>query len=330
MSADTQNTAGLVASTLKFLSQETSNFAAPFNMWTPQISLDHILELSEQVGRGEAWPLWVEEEQPTQGLALYAPSPWESNIFGFGCARCFGPFLKGGDQEQRERWGRQLARRSAEMAQSLGHQLITAKVYHDPAVLRGFLAENFILAEIGASLVGYIPEEMPPPTCPLGFSFLAPSEIPAELSQQIIDSLGDFFYDGHYRHDSIPGPQASQKLWAQVLQDDLSEKANPKVVLWDQVHGQVAGVATVRRYHQEAVLNILTVSEAYRQRGFGRLIMQETIHRLAGHALRLRVETASYNLGALRLYHGLGFRDTTPLVALHYHGPKVDPSLVTM
>ena len=81
--------------------------------------------------------------------------------------------------------------------------------------------------------------------------------------------------------------------------------------------------ATVRKAHNEALLNILAVPEPYRQRGLGRLLMQETIAQLAGHSLGLRVETASYNLAALKLYHGLGFKDTAPLVALHYHGVLV-------
>ena len=213
---------------------------------------------------------------------------------------------------------RQLARQALERGAAWNLRLITLKTGHDPAVLRGFLAENFVLAEIGAALAGPVPDDPPATDCPAGFQFLESGDL-TELADSIVASLGDFFYDGHFRHDPEPGPETARQLWSRIARDDLTGRADPAVVLWDRKKDRAAGLATVRLTGREASLSILAVAAPYQGRGWGGLILGETLNRLRGRADWLRAETASFNLPALRLYQRLGFRPTAPLAALHAH-----------
>ena len=310
--------ARIVAGTLTLLAREIHEVGPPVDLWSPEIGPGFIRETAARVGRGEAYPLWVEERHPARGLAVYAPSSWESDFFGFGCARLLGPFLVVEDQRDREERVRRLARLAVMTARAADHRLITAKTFHDPAVLRGFMAESFVLAEIGASLSGPVPEESVPVDLPSGFLFPEPESL-LELAGEVVAGLGDFFYDGHYRHDPVPGPEESRRLWSRAAKADLSGEADPAVVLWDRKRDRPAGLATVHLEGTEARLNIMAVGIAYRGRGLGRLMMGEIFNRLRGRAFVLKVETASYNLPALRLYQSVGLSHTAPLAALHYH-----------
>lgn len=310
--------ARIVAGTLTLLAREIHEVGPPVDLWSPEIGPGFIRETAAKVGRGEAYPLWVEERHPARGLAVYAPSPWESDFFGFGCARLLGPFLVVEDQREREERVRKLARLAVMTGRTADHRMITVKTFHDPAVLRGFLAENFVLAEIGASLSGPVPEENIPLRLPSGFLFPEPEDL-VELAGEVVSGLGDFFYDGHYRHDPVPGPEESRRLWSRVAKADLSGEADPAVVLWDRNKDRPAGLVTVHLDGPEARLNIMALGVAYRGRGLGRMILGEVFNRLQGRAKVLKVETASYNLPALKLYQSAGLSHTAPLAALHYH-----------
>lgn len=311
--------ARIVAGTLTLLAREIHEVGPPVDLWSPGISPGFIRDTAAKVGRGEAYPLWVEERHPARGLAVYAPSPWESDFFGFGCARLLGPFLVVEDQRDREERTRKLARLAVMTGRSADHRLITIKTFHDPAVLRGFLAEGFVPAEIGASLSGPLPpKDGLRFSLPSGFLFPEPEDL-YELAGDVAAGLGDFFYDGHYRHDPSLGPEESRRLWERVAKADLSGEADPAVVLWDRTKDRAAGLATVHLDGPEARLNILAVSAAYRGRGLGRMMIGEIFDRLQGRAEIFKVETASYNLPALKLYQSVGLSHTAPLAALHYH-----------
>lgn len=311
--------ARIVAGTLTLLSREIREVGHPVDLWSPAISPDFIREAAARVGRGEATPLWVDERHPARGLMMYAPSPWESDFFGFGCARLAGPFMVVEGQRDRETRVRRLARLAVEVGRGDERLLMTVKTAHDPAVLRGFMAEDFVLAEIGASLTGPVPAEDISLDRPANFLFLEKGDLP-DLVDEIVTGLGDFFYDGHFRHDSSPGPEAARRLWSLILKNDLTGEADPVTVVWDRKKDRVAGLTTVRLSGRAARLNIMAVVSSYQGRGLGTLILGETLNRLrALGAETLAVETASYNLPALSLYQSLGLKPTTPLAALHYH-----------
>ena len=311
--------ARIVAGTLTLLSREIREVGRPVDLWSPALTPDFIREAAARVGRGEAAPLWVDERHPARGLMIYACSPWESEVFGFGCARLSGPFMVVEGQRDRETRVRRLARLAIERGRADERLLMTIKTFHDPAVLRGFMAEDFVLAEIGASLSGPVPEEEISLDRPAGFLFLEETDR-AELTDEIVAGLGDFFYDGHYRHDSSPGPEAARRMWSLVLKNDLSGEAKPVVVLWDRKKDRVAGLATVHLNGHAAHLNIMAVTPPYQGRGLSGLILGEALNRLRALGVTtLSAETASYNLPALGLYHRLGLKPTTPLAAFHYH-----------
>ncbi len=321
--------ARIVAGTLTLLSREIREVGRPVDLWNPTLDPEFIRDLAARVGRGEAAPVWVEERHPARGLAVYLPSPWESDFFGFGCARLLGPFMVVEDQREREERVRKLARQAVALAEAQDRRLITVKTFHDPAVLRGFLAENFVLAEILASLQGPVDrtpegpgggrdEEVPLTVPPAGFLFLEAEDLPG-LAGDVVTGLGDFFYDGHFRHDPDPGPEVARRLWTRIAHDDLAGRADPAVVLWDRKKDRVVGLATACLAGREARLSILAVAAPYQRRGWGRLILAEMFNRLQGRAVQLKVETASYNLPALGLYQSLGLRPAPPLAALHYH-----------
>ncbi len=311
--------ARIVAGTLTLLAREIRESGPPANLWSPQLTPDFIRDAAALVERGEALPLWFDERRPARGLVIYRHSAWESEFLGFGAGRLMGPFMMVDEQVERELRVRRLAALAISESRAMGHKLITIKTCHDPAVLRGFLGENFVLAEIGASFSGAVPDEPVAADSPSGFSIVEGDEA-GKLAEESVAALGDFFYDGHFRHDVRPGPETARRLWSRVALDDLAGAADPALILWDQRRDRAAALATVRPGHAHACLSILAVAAAYRGRGLGRYIMLEILNRLAGRAASLRVETASYNLPALKLYTSLGFAPLAPLAALHYHG----------
>jgi ribosomal protein S18 acetylase RimI-like enzyme len=314
--------ARIVAGTLTLLSREIREVGPPVDRWSPGLSPDFIRDAAAMVGRGDARPLWVDERHPARGLAIYHRSAWESEFLGFEAARLLGPFMVVEDQADREARVRHLAALAAGQGRLSGHRLITAKTLHDPAVLRGFLGEGFVLAEIGSSLTGRVPGEPLPAERPAGFMVLEDDDA-REAATETVTAMGDFFYDGHWRNDQIPGPESARRLWSQIALEDLTGKADPAVILWDQRRERPAAFATVRPGGgPHAALSILAVAAPYRGRGLGRLIMHEILNRLIGRVAAIRVETASYNLSALKLYTSLGFVHTAPLAALHYHSPQ--------
>jgi GNAT superfamily N-acetyltransferase len=153
----------------------------------------------------------------------------------------------------------------------------------------------------------------PPP----GFTWL---ERGSDLAETLVEDLGDFFYDGHLRHDTRPGPEAARRIWRRAALDDLAGAADEVVILWDGAGRRGAGLATARLVDgEEAALSILALAEPYWGLGLGRPLLSELIRRLKGRAGRLRAETAAYNLPALALYQALGFKPGPPLTALHLH-----------
>lgn len=310
--------ARIVAGTLTLLSREVREVGPPADLWTPHLAPEYIRDVAASVSRGQAFPLWVEDRHPARGLMIYSPSDWESEFFGYGCARLQGPFMVTEDQFDRENRVRRLARQAIELGREFKARLITVKAPHDPAILRGFLAEDFVLAEIGATLWGRPPAEPLAVDLPSGF-VVADAAGDPDLAETAAREMGDFFYDGHFRHDPQPGPEEARRLWSRVLADDLSGLADPALILWDRQRGRVAGLATARLNGTEAGLSILALSQPYRGRGLGRPLLMAILNRLSGRADCLRVETASYNLPALALYQSCGFGPGAPLAALHCH-----------
>ena len=304
-----------LAAALAGLAGGLASAGRPFDLWTPPLTPEDIRAAADRVARGAAEVLWLDEAVPDLGLLLYAPSPEETAFFGYGCARLAGPYLPPEDQERREAGAERLASLAADRARDRGDRLVTLKTGLDPAALRGLLAGGFVLAETVAVFTLAL-DPARPAGPPPGFAWLEPGR---EEAAALVEALGDFFYDGHLRHDPKPGPEAARLIWRRTALDDLAGAAHEAVVLWDQAGRRGAGLATARLAGREAGLSILALAGPYRGRGLGRPLLAELIRRLAGRPGRLRAETAAYNLPALALYQALGFKPAPPLAALHLH-----------
>lgn len=311
-------TARIVAGTLTLLAREIREVGRPMDLWNPPIYPEFIRDIAAEVSRGEAEALWVKEHHPARGLAVFHPSPWESDFFGFACARLLGPFMVVEDQREREARGANLAGQAVDLGLRRNIKLITIKTIHDPAVLRGFLSAGFVLAEIYAALAGRVPEKEIEAALPPGFMFVDGDDLPA-VSAEVVSALSGFFYDGHYLHDPVTGPMEATRLKSRMISEDLNGAANPALVLWDRKKDRPAGLAAVRISDRAAAMSVLAVSPHYQGQGLGRLILAEILNRLIGLADDLRVETASYNLPALKLYQSLGLAPVAPMAALHRH-----------
>ena len=312
--------ASALASALTGLAGKMAAAGRPFDLWSPLLTPRDIRAAADRVAGGEAEVLWAEPAAPDQGLMLYAPSPRETSFFGYNCARLAGPYLPPEDQGRREAGAARLAGLAAARARDRRDRLATLKTGLDPAALRGLLAGGFVLAETVTVLALDLSLDLAGPAgnpagLPPGFVWGG-----REAAEALVESLGDFFYDGHLRHDRAPGPEAARQIWRQAALDDLAGAAAETVILWDSAGGRGAGLATARLAGgEEAGLSILALAEPYRGRGLGRPLLAELIRRLKGRAGRLRAETAAYNLPALALYQALGFKPGPPLAALHLH-----------
>ncbi|KXS55866.1 MAG: hypothetical protein AMR96_05940 [Candidatus Adiutrix intracellularis] len=249
---DRQNAARIVAGTLTLLSRELHEAGHPADLWTPKLWPEYIRETAARVSQGEATVLWAERSHPARGLVIYEASPEESTFFGFSCARLWGPYLMVKEQRDREIRVRKLARLAINLFQTRDDHFLTLKTSHDPASLRGFLAEGFILAEIGATLISPVPkipgaaEDRLP-----NFIFLEQTKA-SKLASNLVAELGIFFYDGHLRHDSEVGPEAADRFWSARLAGDLAGAAQETIILWDRPKDRVAGLATARLNKQGA------------------------------------------------------------------------------
>ena len=325
---DPAREASALAAALARLAGSLASAGRPFDLWAPPLTPAVIETAADRVARGEAEILWADRADPA--LMLYAPSPGETAFFGYGCARLAGPYLPPEDQGQREATAARLAALASARARDRGDRLVTLKTGLDPAALRGLLAGGFVLAEFLNVLTLELipnsdgPDDSPPPP---GFTWLERGRL--EEAEALADDLGDFFYDGHLRHDPRPGPEAARRIWRRAALEDLAGAADEAVILWDSASGRGAGLATAKLSEGgaeggEAILSILALAGPYRSRGLGRPLLRELIRRLNGRIApqsrgRLRAETAAYNLPALALYQALGFKPGPPLAALHLH-----------
>jgi len=312
--------AAALASALTGWARTMAAAGRPFDLWTPTLTPRDIRAAADRVIAGAAEVLWADSAALDQGLMLYAPSPRETSLFGYGCARLAGPYLPPDEQGRREAGAARLAALASARARERRDRLATLKTGLDPAALRGLLAGGLVLAETVSVLTLDLDGPAGPPGGPPpGFVWLGEGR-GRDLASALVESLGDFFYDGHLRHDLEPGPEAARRVWRQAALDDLAGAADETVILWDTSGGQGAGLATASLAGgEEAGLSILALAEPYRGRGLGRPLLAELIRRLKGRAGRLRAETAAYNLPALALYQALGFRPGPPLAVLHLH-----------
>ena len=309
--------ARIVVATLTLLSRELKETGPPFSLWQPFIQEKFIRSLGLSVARGEAVPLWVEDRHPGRGFLIYRHNSWESEFSGYPCGKLEGPFMVVEDPQDRQNRSRRLATHAIMKARTEAYNFLSLKCIHDPAILNGFLATGFTIAEIGSSLYIDIKKNISAKKAPAGFSFLTEFDEPERLANE----FGDFFYDGRHRADPLIGPAKAARLWTKIAQDDLSGQAHPAIILWDNKKNAPAGLATCRPLGDEtSSLSILTLMSGYWGQALGRHLLEEVLTQLAtAGCKRLLIETAAYNLPALKTYQALGAKPYPSTVSLHFH-----------
>ena len=182
--------------------------------------------------------------------------------------------------------------------------------------MRGFLAEGFLLAEIGSCLKGPVSEEKDLQPLPKmsGLQIVPADTLKAEA---IMAELGELFYDGHHLHCPLLPEGFSKDLWRRVLIRDI-KAGKPALILSDLRGKRAAGLALADIQGPDATLSAISVGEEHRGRGLGKALLKNMMPLLHRKGARtLSAETASYNIPALSLYLSSGLRPASPKVALH-------------
>jgi len=105
------------------------------------------------------------------------------------------------------------------------------------------------------------------------------------------------------------------------LRDLLSR--DHAVGLVAEVEGALSGFAIGHRTGGRGHVVTLDVAGGYRRRGVGRVLLRELVERLERAGARtVRLEVDLRNVGAIRFYERLGFRETRRLRG--YYGDRLD------
>jgi ribosomal protein S18 acetylase RimI-like enzyme len=308
--------AKVMAATMTLMAREMGVQAPPARLWMPALTATEIREAAQAVITGQAAVLWVDESHPAQGLAVLRAQPLESRLMGVGSLRLSGPWMVEPDPALRYKNARVVALKAKGLARQSDSHFLSVKTWHDPSVLRGLIDEGFQLAEIGARLAGKLDYENQAEDFDrvAGASLRIPKnfEFPAWY-----DAFGDLFYDGHLRHGPYLAPAFQTALWRELALTDL-RRGQPFVFLWQDRPEEPIGIAWGAINGPAGTLMAIHVIERRRGQGLGAFLAGALFKRMFRMGAReLTAETASWNLPALRLYHGLGLTQTAPLVALH-------------
>ncbi|MDR2352630.1 MAG: GNAT family N-acetyltransferase [Deltaproteobacteria bacterium] len=313
-----ESTARILAATLTLIAREQKTHSPPFSLWTPELGAKEIKKAAQEVVSGQAQVIWVDEGHPSYGLMLLGKQALETSLLGSGAGRLKGPFLVDSDSISRQEKTQSLVSKAKELAKLLNYRFLSAKITHDPAVIRGFNSEGFLAAEIITSLEGQISPVILEEITHLKFPSIELQSSDNVDSSVLLDKLGDLFYDGHYLHSPVLPSDFSKRLWAKVAIAKI-EAGNTALFALDQRQKEPVGLALPCLDGEEARLTILHVSESFRNLGLGEYLLKNCLAQVYERGARfLKAETASWNLPALSLYIKVGLKPVAPFVALHY------------
>jgi ribosomal protein S18 acetylase RimI-like enzyme len=220
------------------------------------------------------------------------------------------------DGSLRCRNARTIAAKGKELAKKAGGRFLSIKTWHDPSVIRGLIDEGFQVAEIGARLCGRLDQGAHKDD----FGKIAGVSLRRPKNYEWaawVESLGELFFDGHLRHGPYLSPGFQNSLWREVAARDM-RRGQPFVFLWQDRPERPIGLAWGSLDGPSGVLMAIHVAEERRGQGLGAFLATALFRQMYQMGAReLTVETASWNLPALRLYQGLGLSPVAPLMTLH-------------
>jgi ribosomal protein S18 acetylase RimI-like enzyme len=220
------------------------------------------------------------------------------------------------DPQVRHQNSKVIALKAKEIAKKSDSQFLSIKTWHDPFILRGFIDEGFQMAEIGSRLFGRLNDDEPEEDFSRipGVSLRKPKNF--EFSDWF-DSFKELFYDGHLRHGPFLQPEFQNRLWREVAHQDM-KRGQPFIFLWQDRPEKPIGLAWGSLNGSAGTLVAIHIAEERRGQGLGAFLAEalfKQMYLMGGR--ELTVETAAWNIPALRLYQKLGLKHITPLVALH-------------
>jgi GNAT superfamily N-acetyltransferase len=301
---------------MTLMAREMSALTPPLSLWMPQPTALEIKEAAQAVISGQAVVLWVNDSHPAMGLAVCQTQPLESLLLNQASLRLSGPWMVEPEAALRYKNSKIIAVKAKEVAKNSGGQFLTIKTWHDSAILRALIDEGFQLSEIGARLTG----KLDPPDQEhdfLNISGVSLRKVKSHEFPALLDQFGELFYDGHLKHGPYLPPDFQNNLWREVALADF-KGSQPFLFLFQERPEKAIGLAWGALNGASSSLRAIHIVEERRGEGLGAFLAKGLFKQMAQMGAKdITVETASWNLPALRLYLSLGLVHSIPLAALH-------------
>jgi ribosomal protein S18 acetylase RimI-like enzyme len=254
------------------------------------------------------------------GLLAAQPEPWDTEHFGFGCARVGWIFLAG-EGPARFRTLSGLCRQLRAWCAREQMRLVVGKVdCADVAAVQALEESGFrvVTSELVWTRVG----SAPPPGRRGGavcVERVAGRDFPG------IEAIGGVFYSDRFHADFRLPRAACDALWGRTLVNACRGFADQVIVAHRS--GTPLG-AIVCKLDQEAagvlgrpvcVFFLVGVAAQAQGQGLGSALMAEALAWAAGHTDLVEVGTQAHNLAAIRLYQKSGFALAQAQFSLHRH-----------
>jgi len=131
-------------------------------------------------------------------------------------------------------------------------------------------------------------------------------------------TMASYGFSHYFNDPNIPAEKAGC-IYRKWIEDSLRGYAD--FVITAKVSGKIVGYVTIRLEKLNgdgfSIIDLIAVSQKYRGRGIGKMLVNEGIARTYNKASKVYASTQASNLAALHLYHGLGFKPALSQAALH-------------
>ncbi|MEW6263511.1 MAG: GNAT family N-acetyltransferase [Thermodesulfobacteriota bacterium] len=254
--------------------------------------------------------------RPLSAVGLVRLLAWDSQFFGFPCAR-LEQLLAAGDNARRRAGADEVLDQVMAWCREQGVRFIVGKVAGpDPAMVQALESHGFYLTDTQVALSRRdqpIPDSIPP----RGFSFADETADPRETAR----AFHRLFYDGRFHHDPRLDVEKADQLWEEAIFSQLQGRSRDMILLAED--GRPVGLSVVQSGGEASngtragCLFIFGLREEYRGQGLGRILLRETLRRITGKYRRLDLETSTFNLPALKLYMSHGFKWERIKLSLH-------------
>jgi ribosomal protein S18 acetylase RimI-like enzyme len=243
--------------------------------------------------------------------------PWDTEFFGYPCARLDSLIVRGNNQE-RFTGASDILSQIIPWADENGVKFVSVKVSGpDPVVCQALEQVGFYLTDCLVSLSRTNDREMIRTTMPDAVTFTGDIGEPAETARY----FRELFFDGRFHNDARLNKKQADDLWEQAIKNQLANGSNQKLLMKvDSIPSGLAIFRPVVAHNPSGVgsLFVMGLTPGCRGRGLGKVLLTEAMARLAGQYSELEVETSTYNYPAVRVYQFCGFQPRQIKLSLHW------------